>query len=115
MFKQSSTNENLYNGRYFKMGLFTGGIAFIIAIINLILVFTGKHKHCNILAFLSLSSGLLAMLSEYVLINGWVQAGDISALMDVVPTMNNILITAVCIGVVFNAIAVFVNYKKLKK
>lgn len=96
------------------MWLFAGAIAFIVAIINLILVFIGKHKYCGILVFISLSSGLLAMLSQYGLIKEWVQSSDMSALMDVVPTMNNVLIVAVCIVILFNAISVFVNYKKSK-
>lgn len=97
------------------MWLFAGAIAFLIAIINLVLVFTGKHKYCSILVCISLASGLFTMLSQYSLINEWVLAGDMSALIDVVPTMNNVLIATVCIGIVFNAIAVFVSYKKSNK
>ena len=97
------------------MWLFAGGIAFITVIINLILIYVGKHKYCNILVFISLSSGLIAMLSEYSLINMWVQAEDMSALLDVVPSMNNVLKSVVYIGIILNGIAVFVNHNKLKK
>lgn len=97
------------------MWLVAGGIAFVAAMLNLILVLMGKHKYCSIFVLISLSGGLLAMLGEHALINQWVQAGDMSALMDVVPTMNNILIVAICIGISLNAIAVFVNCKKSKK
>lgn len=97
------------------MWLFAGAIAFILAIMNLVLVFTGKHKYCGILVCLSLSSGLLAMLGQYALIKQWVQSGDMSALLDVVPTMNNILVFSICIGIILNAIAVFVSYKKFTK
>ena len=97
------------------MWLFAGGIAFITVIINLILIYVGKLKYCNILVFISLSSGLIAMLSEYSLINMWVQAEDMSALLDVVPSMNNVLKSVVYIGIILNGIAVFVNHNKLKK
>lgn len=94
------------------MWLVAGTIAFIAVILNIIFIFKGFDKYYLVLVWVSLSSGLIAMLSEYNLINSWVQAEDMSALMDVVPTMNGVLVRVVLIGIILNAIVVFVHYKK---
>lgn len=96
------------------MWLFAGGIAFIIAVVNIILALVGKYKYCCTLVWISLSSGLIAMLGQYILINEWVQASDMSALTDVVPTMNNVLIAAVCVLIALNAITAFLKSKRLR-
>lgn len=97
------------------MWFIAGGIAFIAVIFNFILVLNDKHKYCSLLVWVSLSGGLVAMSSMYSLINSWVQEGDMSALMDVVPTMNNVLIGVILIGIILNAIVVFLHHKKRPK
>lgn len=97
------------------MWIIAGAIALIAVIINMVLVFTGRHKYCVVLVWISLSSGLVAMLSQYSMITSWVKANDMSALMDVVPTMNTVLIVVVFVGIVLNAIAVAVHYRNRKE
>lgn len=53
-------------------------------------------------------------VGQYILINEWVQASDMSALTDIVPTMNNVLITAVCVLIALNAITAFLKSKRLR-
>lgn len=91
------------------MWLFADGIAFIIAAVNLNLALVGKYKYCCILVWISLSS-----VRQYILINEWAQASDMSALTDIVPTMNNVLIIAVCVLIAINAIAAFLKSKRLR-
>ena len=97
------------------MWMIAGWLAFALVIVNLIFIFQKKYKYCGVLVFGSLSSGLITMLCMYSIVNGWVQADEISALMDVVPTMKKLLIVIVLVGVILNGIAVFANYKHTKK
>lgn len=94
------------------MWLVTGVIAFVAVVLNIIFLFNKRYKYCIVLVWISLSSGLIVLLSMYRLINLWVQAEDMSSLMDVVPTMSNVLAGIVLIGIILNAIVVFVHYKK---
>ena len=64
------------------------------------------------LLFASLSFGALTMLCEYQIVNGWVQKGDISALLDVVPSMAQILGAALAVGIFLNFFVLFLNLVK---
>ena len=74
-------------------------------------VFTYQNKNSRWLSYASLSLNALALCTEYSQIVTWVEQEDLSALMDVVPTMSTMswLLTFVVIGL--NGLSV---YKKLK-
>lgn len=89
-----------------------GILAFLFAIINLLRALNGKKKGWTVLLFLSLSCGVLVMLTEYLMINRWVQKGDWSALMDVVPTMSIVFSILVIAGIILNGIVLIKNARK---
>ena len=78
--------------------LLLGALAFLLALVNLALALLGKRREQNGLLFGSLACGVLAMLEEYRLAVQWVQKGDWSALMDVLPCMEPVLTMAVLAG-----------------
>lgn len=97
------------------MWFFAGLVAFIAAIANLMYITRNEYKYCNILVFISLTAGLLALLGEYSLINGWIVKEDFSAMLDIFPSMYGIVRAAVSVGIVLNGIAVYFDFKRKNK
>lgn len=95
----------------FSWILFGGG-AFLLAIINLGRSCKGKYKGWQELMFASLSCGVLAVLTEYRMVNTWLSHGDMPAVMDVVPGMSGILTAAACLGIVLNLLVLVINSKR---
>ena len=89
------------------MWIITGLIAFVLVLTNLAFVFKSYYKYSNILVFSSLSMGLLTMLIEYNMVKQWVINNDVTALLDVLPTMNTIIIWSIVIGIILNGIVVY--------
>ena len=89
--------------------LLLGALAFLLALVNLALALLGKRREQNGLLFGSLACGVLAMLEEYRLAVQWVQKGDWSALMDVLPCMEPVLTMAVLRGLGLNLAALLVR------
>ena len=86
-----------------------GALAFFTAIANLVRNIKGNHNGWEFLMFVSLSSGLLAMLSQYHMIGKWASAGDWSAIGDVAPHMGSMLTWIVIIGIFLNSLVVYLN------
>ena len=86
-----------------------GGAAFALAIVNLLRTFAGRRRGWQVLLFASLSFGALTMLCEYQMVNGWVQKGDVSQLLDVVPSMAHVLGAALAVGIGLNFLALLLN------
>ncbi len=89
-----------------------GGAAFALVILNLLRTLAGRRRGWQALLFASLSFGALTMLCEYQIVNGWVQKGDISALLDVVPSMAQVLGAALAVGIFLNFFVLFLNLVK---
>lgn len=79
-----------------------GAAAFVLVIINLIRVCTGKTKGWQALLLASLSCGAAAILSGYRMVGNWALHGDMAAIQDVIPTMTKIYTIALLIGIVLN-------------
>lgn len=69
-----------------------GIISILTTGINLIRVLSHRSKNCESLIFLSLSSVIFLLVSEYMMIGIWLEKGDLSALEDVAPSMSSILL-----------------------
>lgn len=96
--------------------LLLGALAFLLALVNLVLALLGKKRGQNALLFGSLACGVLTMLEEYRLAVEWVQREDWSALMDVLPAMEMVLTAAVFLGLGLNLAAlVFRRVRRKEK
>lgn len=84
-----------------------GIISILTAGINLIRVLSHKSKNCESLIFLSLSSVIFLLVSEYILVGTWVEGGDLSALEDVAPSMSSILLRFAVLIVAVNWFTLF--------
>ena len=82
--------------------LFFGAAAFVLVIINLIRVCTGKTKGWAALLLASMSCGAASILSAYRMVGRWALHGDMAAIQDVVPTMASRYTIALVIGIVLN-------------
>lgn len=89
------------------MWIITGLIAFVLVLTNLAFVFKNYYKYTNVLVFSSLSMGLITMLIEYNMVKQWALNNDVTALLDVLPTMNTVLIWSIVIGIILNGIVVY--------
>ena len=94
--------------------LLLGALAFLLALVNLVLALMRKGWGQSVLLFGSLACGILAMLEEYRLAVQWVQKGDWSALMDVLPGMELVLTVAIFLGLSLN-LAVLVLHRVRRK
>ena len=92
--------------------IFWGGMAFVLGIVNLGRCVCGKKCGWQALMFGSLSCGLLTVLTEYRMVNDWLQWGDLPAVGDVVPSMTPLLTTAVWIGIGLNLLVLLLNGKE---
>ena len=89
--------------------VFFGALAFFTVIANLVRNIKGNHNGWEFLMFVSLSSGLLAMLSQYHMTGKWASAGDWSAIQDVVPSMGSMVTWIVIAGIFLNSVVVYLN------
>ena len=89
-----------------------GALAFILAIVNIVRCWIGKAKGWEVLMFLSLSGGALALVAEYQMISRWALAGDWSAIQDVAPFMGSALLWLALFGILLNAVLLYMNVKK---
>ena len=80
----------------------------ILAILN-IYQYT-RRKPTKWFRFLSLAMTAFTVCSFYGKLNVWVEAGDLAALMDVVPFMTKALWGLVGASVVINGISLFEKY-----
>lgn len=92
-----------------------GFISFALAATALIMALSGKRKFFEIVSFLSMTFGILTVLSEHSAMAQWVISSDWVALLDVVPTMSKALPVAAMVGVLLNAIALGIHLKKAPK
>ena len=97
------------------MWLLAGAGAFFLAIATIWISRNENNKCWPILMFLSLSLGLISMVSSYHMVFCWVNAGAWGSLMDVVPSMDAIFILAVLTGVGLNLTGLILNMKKDNK
>ena len=95
--------------------LLLGALAFLLALVNLTLALLGKGREQNGLLFGSLACGVLAMLEEYRLAVQWVQKGDWSTLMDVLPAMEMVLTAAIFLGLGLNLAALVLHRVRRKE
>ena len=95
--------------------LLLGALAFLLALVNLVLALLGKKRGQNALLFGSLACGILTMLEEYRLAVEWVQREDWSALMDVLPVMEMVLTAAVFLGLGLNLAALVFHRVRRKE
>lgn len=89
--------------------LLLGALAFLLALVNLVLALMRKGWGQSVLLFGSLACGILAMLEEYRLAVEWVQREDWSALMDVLPAMEMVLTAAIFFGLGLNLAALVLH------
>lgn len=92
-----------------------GIMAHSIAFLNLLKALTKRIEMWELYMFISLTAGLMAMLSQYRLVAQWVKIGDWSALDDVVPFMDDKLMWLVLFGVLLNAIVLVINLRRKHK
>lgn len=92
--------------------LFFGAAAFVLVIINLIRVYTGKTKGWPVLLLASMSCGAGAILSAYHQVANWALHGDMAAIQDVVPTMAGIYTAALLIGIVLNLLVLVATRRR---
>lgn len=92
--------------------LFFGTAAFVLVIVNLIRVYTGKTKGWVVLLLASLSCGAGAILSAYHQVANWALHGDMAAIQDVVPTMAGIYTAALLIGIVLNLLVLVATRRR---
>lgn len=91
--------------------LLLGGIALILAFVNLVRSLLKKRGGRQFLLFVSMSCGVLAMLFAYLSFYDWVRAEDWTALMDVTPLVTRLNGAAVCWGIVLNFGALCIHSK----
>lgn len=82
--------------------LFFGAAAFVLVLVNLTRVCTGKTKGWQGLLCANLSCGAASILSSYHQVADWALCGDMAAIQDVVPTMARVYTVALLIGAVLN-------------
>ena len=87
------------------MWIIFGVSAIIAAVFNVI--WTIKGRDAKWFRFISISLTAFTVCAEYSLVNTWVKAGDMSALMDVVPGMTGALWICVTVSIVINSISLF--------
>ncbi len=92
--------------------IFFGALAFVLVIVNIVRTMIGKSKNWEVLMFLSLSGGALALVAEYQMISRWALAGDWSAIQDVAPFMGSALLWLALFGILLNAVLLYMNVKK---
>jgi amino acid permease len=92
-----------------------GVMAYSFGFANLLKALTRKTEFWELYMFISLTGGLMAMLSQYQLVSRWVKTGDWTAIEDVMPFMSDTLIWLVLFGVLLNVIALIINLSRQYK
>ena len=87
------------------MWIFSGAIAIIMAIINIYRYF--NQKSTKWFRFLSLAMTAFTVCFFYGEVGNWANAGDWSAILDVVPTAAKALWILVVSSVIINGISLF--------
>ena len=95
--------------------LLVGILALLCAFGNLILTAMKKHRWWRALLFASLSCGVLSVLCAVQMVNDAVQAKDWDGMTDVVPTLTVLCSVAVCVGIVLNFLALWLNLRAEKQ
>jgi len=98
-----------FEGGY-VMWLFFGMTAIISAILNVI--WTLRHRDAKWFRFISLSFTALTMCSFYALAKQWVLTGAADQLLDVMPTLSEILWFLTIASVMINGISLFAKSDK---
>lgn len=80
--------------------------------LNLYLFIKGENYHLAM--GLALAFTTLTLTAQHSMIADWINAGDISALLDVVPIMSTVLWILVSISILLNVIPAFLELKKKK-
>lgn len=83
------------------MWILFGTASIVFTALNLWLSFR-SHRLAGWTSLCALSFTALTILAQYFLINNWVRKEDWTALMDVVPTMNNSLSAYVLLMIFIN-------------
>lgn len=89
------------------MWILLGLIAIASTIVNLIMFKKGKDY--KIAMAMGLSFTALSMVSEYTMVAKWVESGDISALLDVVPGSAKVFWLLIIISIVLNIMPLFLE------
>lgn len=87
-------------------------LTWMFVVVGLMIKPTHKYQ-LSLLSLLSFSSGLIALTLEHLQVKQWVLSNDMSALLDVVPTMNNAYILFIVVTIVLN-ILLFIKQKKIE-
>lgn len=96
------------------MWILFGAASILFTALNLWFSFR-NHRLSNWANFCALSFTSLTAIAEYSLVNNWVRKEDWTALMDVVPTMNNSLTTYVFLMIFINLIAMALKERHQSK
>ena len=91
------------------MWLILGLIAIVATIINLYMYKAGKDY--KLAMAMGLSFTALTLCAENSLVSNWVKAGDWSALLDVVPTMEKALWFLTIVSILLNITPIFLELK----
>lgn len=94
------------------MWLVFGVLSVIATVFNLYLYIKGKNYHLAM--GLALAFTTLTLTSTYSMAADWIIEGDMSALLDVVPTMSNVLWILVSISILLNLTPTFLELKRAK-
>lgn len=102
--------EFLLDPRYWWAPL--GAAAFLLALVTLFRAIAGKKRGQGLLQLGSLSCALGCLLALFGLIDNWVDQGDWSALMDVVPALARYLPGAVAVGLGLHLAALVIDCRR---
>jgi len=91
-----------------------GAASIILGIVNIFVSLRGKKNTAIKLLVIGLICGMLALLSQYALVDYWVGKSDWSALSDVAPGMYNVLTIAVLLVEALNVAAAMIIIKRRK-
>ncbi|MCZ0701798.1 membrane associated rhomboid family serine protease [Natronobacillus azotifigens] len=94
------------------MWMILGVIAIIATITNLYMYKSGKDY--KLAMAMGLSFTALTLCAQYSLVSGWVEEGDWSALMDVVPSMEMTLWFLTIISILINIAPILLERKNKK-
>ena len=92
------------------MWLLFGITAIIMAVLNV--VWTIRHREAKWFRFVSLSFTTLTLCAFYSQANHWAIVGDYSALLDVMPTLSDVLWFLTIASVMLNGICLFAKTDK---
>ena len=94
------------------MWLILGGIAIIATFMNLYLYKTGKNYHLAMAIGLSFTA--LTLVASYSMLSDSIIAEDWATILDVVPTMSEVLWILTVISILLNIMPTFLELKNKK-